>query len=146
MWKNQKCNGNISLNDFYQYQWHSTVPFIRLQTSQSLFSPLINTLIARCKNQFNPKIVRAIWRNIKKKLTKILFQILALQHFYVYGIFKILERVEVVKASHDLTGKDPNTNKGRIGFLDECNWKFSYTSLYRVGQLVLLPYAWKVQF
>ena len=30
-------------------------------------------------------------------------------------------RVEVVKASLDLTGKYPNTNKGRIGFLDECN-------------------------
>lgn len=31
------------------------------------------------------------------------------------------ERVEVVKANLDLTGKYPNTNKGRIGFLDECN-------------------------
>ena len=29
--------------------------------------------------------------------------------------------IEVVKASLDLTGKYPNTNKGRIGFLDECN-------------------------
>ena len=26
--------------------------------------------------------------------------------------------VEVVKASLDLTGKYPNTNKGKIGFLD----------------------------
>ena len=48
-------------------------------------------------------------------------------------------RVEVVKASLDLTGKYPNTIKRGIGFLDECNWKISYTSLYREGQLVLLP-------
>ena len=30
-------------------------------------------------------------------------------------------RVQVVKARLDLTGKYPNINKGRIGFLDECN-------------------------
>ena len=34
--------------------------------------------------------------------------------------------VEVVKASLDLTGKYPNTNKGRIGFLDECDWNRDY--------------------
>ena len=33
----------------------------------------------------------------------------------------LVSRVEVVKASLDLTGKYPNTDKGRIGFLDECN-------------------------
>ena len=32
-----------------------------------------------------------------------------------------LKGVEVVKTSLDLTGKYPNTNKRRIGFLDECN-------------------------
>ena len=48
--------------------------------------------------------------------------------------------VEVVKASLDLTGKYPNTNKRRIGFLDECTWKISYTSQRRaVGIAPLIP-------
>ena len=38
-----------------------------------------------------------------------------------------------------LDRKNPNTNKGRLGILDECNWEISYTSLYREEQLVLLP-------
>ena len=50
-------------------------------------------------------------------------------------------RVELEKASLNLTGKCPNTNRRRIGFLDECNWKISYTSLYREEQLVLLPWC-----
>ena len=32
-----------------------------------------------------------------------------------------VNRVAVDKASLDLTGRYPNTNKGRTGFLDECN-------------------------
>ena len=39
----------------------------------------------------------------------------------MHKIYKDRYRVEVVKASLDLTGKYPNTNKGRIGFLDECS-------------------------
>ena len=33
----------------------------------------------------------------------------------------VYKEVEVVKANPDLTEKYPNTNKGKIGFLDECN-------------------------
>ena len=50
--------------------------------------------------------------------------------------------VEVVKASLDLTLKYPNINKERIGFLDDCNWKISYTSLIQrraVGIAPLMP-------
>ena len=35
--------------------------------------------------------------------------------------WSIIVGVELVKASLDLTGKYPNTNKGIIGFLDVCN-------------------------
>ena len=43
------------------------------------------------------------------------------------------------QSKHWLDRKNPNINKGRLGILDECNWKISYTSLYREEQLVLLP-------
>ena len=38
-----------------------------------------------------------------------------------------------------LDRKNPNTDKGRLAILDECNWKISYTFIYRDEQLVLLP-------
>ena len=47
--------------------------------------------------------------------------------------------VEVVKASLDLTGKYPNTKKGRIGFWISATEKSAASLLYREEQLVLLP-------
>ena len=61
----------------------------------------------RSSKKFSEKIL-----DIKRKeLTK----------FYGDTDKTMTDWVEVVKASLDLTGKYPNTNKGRIGFLDECN-------------------------
>ena len=54
--------------------------------------------------------------NLKKKLFDLNYDFL---HIVV---LRVDFRVEVVKASLDLTGKYPNTNRERIGFrLDECN-------------------------